>query len=276
MMEETNEIQMVPLGRIDESPFQGRFLDFNQRPGEQFLSTEKDIEELARSISKAGLLQPVLLRPLNNGKFELIDGHRRLVAYRFLGKSAIPAIVRSMSDRDAQIQSIVGNLQRKNLTKIELASAYRKVLDNGLFSTAKELSVALGKDETFVADTLSLLKLDNQIIDDLGRNDTIKDVRLLRQIRKYAPIDEAGRSPAQYELYKRLIDEKLTREDVRQIVIRKNTKADQEVPFYKISGRGKRVMVELNTRNFSPDKREMLERVLREKMNELESLFGRS
>ena len=276
MMEETNEIQMVPLGRIDESPFQGRFLDFNQRPGEQFLSTEKDIEELARSISKAGLLQPVLLRPLNNGKFELIDGHRRLVAYRFLGKSAIPAIVRSMSDRDAQIQSIVGNLQRKNLTKIELASAYRKVLDNGLFSTAKELSVALGKDETFVADTLNLLKLDNQIIDDLGRNDTIKDVRLLRQIRKYAPIDEAGRSPAQYELYKRVIDEKLTREDVWQIVKRKNTKADQEVPFYKIFGRSKRVMVELNTRNFSPDKREMLERVLREKMNELESLFGRS
>ncbi len=270
----TNDIQLIPIDKIMESPYQGRFLNFNQTPGNQLAMADKDIEELARSISNAGLLQPILLRPLPDGYFELIDGHRRLLAYRSLNKSAIEAIVKEMSDKDAQVQSIIGNLQRKNLRKIELASAYQKVLDVGMFQTAKELSIALGKDETFVSDTLNLLKLDRRIIEDLGKNDSIKDVRLLRMIRNYDPVDELGESDAQYELYKRVLNEKLTRDEVKYLVNAEKVKKKQQAPLYKISGRGKKIIVELEVRPYSANKRELLLRALREKMNEIEASFG--
>ncbi len=270
----TNDIQLIPIEKITESPYQGRFLNFNQSQDRLILSADKDIEELARSISNAGLLQPILLRPLSDGNFELIDGHRRLLAYRSLNKTVIEAIVKDMSDKDAQIQSIVGNLQRKNLRKIELAAAYQKVLEVGLFQTAKELSIALGKDETFVSDTLNLLKLDQRIIEDLGKNESIKDVRLLRMIRNYDPVDDLGRSDAQYELYKRVFNEKLSREEVKYIVNAEKVKKKQQAPLYKISSRGKKIIVELEVRPFSANKRELLLRVLREKMNEIEASFG--
>lgn len=264
---------MIPIANIVESPYQGRFLDFDQSSDKLNAIADKGIDELARSISKAGLLQPILLRPLSDGNFELIDGHRRLLAYRLLNKTAIEAIVKDMSDKEAQVQSIVGNLQRKNLRKIELASAYQKVLDAGIFKTAKELSIALGKDETFVSDTLNLLKLDKRIIVDLGKNDSIKDVRLLRMIRNYAPVNDLGESDAQYELYQRVLNEKLTRDEVKYLVNLHKVKKENQAPLYNISSRGKKIIVELEVRPYSANKRELLLRALREKMNEIEASF---
>lgn len=224
----------IELNRLKKSPWQGRFLDSVEKAGE---TPQKHLAELSASIEKSGLMQPIIVRESADG-YETIDGHRRALVFNKLGRKTIPAIVKSVGDRDAQLLSIVGNLQRRNLKPLELAVAYRKALSSGLFSSQRELSASLGKHESFVGDILNTLNMDRRILDDLEKNETISDIRVLRAIRRAGPVDSDGVSEEQYKFYLMVIDNKLSREDVIAYVKSLTSSKAVNPVRIKVSGNG--------------------------------------
>lgn len=243
----------IPMSEVYESPFQGRFLDFTS----QNIDNEKDnkISELVKSIENSGLLQPIVVRTVWNG-YELIDGHRRFLACKKLGWRKIKAIVKDINDTDAQINSIVGNLQRENLTTIELAIAYQKLLDANLFKDKRELSNAFGKDETYVGDLLHTLDMDGRIIDFLSKNNAIKDLRLLRLIRNYQKLDENGISDLQWELFNRVINEGLSRVEVAEMV--KINREPKQLTGFRVKKNRNNLSFRVDTRQWSDEKKDNL------------------
>src|SRR5215469_5526323 len=111
--EVTGKPQEIPVGEIDRNPYQTR-----SRVDEQQLA------ELANSIAATGVVQPIIVRPLPNGRFQLIAGERRWLASQKAGKDTVPAILRQVSDEQAMEMTIVENLQRADLNPMEQARAY--------------------------------------------------------------------------------------------------------------------------------------------------------
>lgn len=138
-------IQQLPVARVQASPLQ---------PRQRF--DETAIAELAASVSERGVLQPILVRPTDEG-YEVVAGERRLRAARLAGLESIPAVVREMSDQEALEVAIVENLQREDLNDVEQARAYRQLLDFGL--SQEQVAAAVGKSRSAVANTLRLLTL---------------------------------------------------------------------------------------------------------------------
>ncbi|MGE5544861.1 MAG: ParB/RepB/Spo0J family partition protein, partial [Bacillota bacterium] len=90
---------------------------------------QESIVEMADSIREHGVLQPLLVRPLDNGKYELVAGERRLRAAMLAGLEKVPVVIKEMEDSVAWEAALIENLQRENLNPIEEASAYREMLD---------------------------------------------------------------------------------------------------------------------------------------------------
>jgi ParB family chromosome partitioning protein len=132
------------------------------------------VRELAESIREKGLLQPVILRPVN-GRFEVVAGHRRYLAHRFLGLTEIPAMVREMSDADMTIIRAIENLQRENLNPIEEAKAYRLMMDEGGLSR-NDVARKVGKAPVTVDKYTQLLRLPQRVQDALSRKQISMDV----------------------------------------------------------------------------------------------------
>ena len=119
---------------------------------------EAGLDELARSIRTQGLLQPVVVRPLLNGHFELIAGERRWRAAQRAGIHKIPAVVRDVPDEKLLELALIENVQREELNAIEEAEAYRILIDD-LELTQNEVAERVGKQRTTVANALRLLNL---------------------------------------------------------------------------------------------------------------------
>ncbi|MGH7261054.1 MAG: ParB/RepB/Spo0J family partition protein [Nitrospiraceae bacterium] len=143
--------QDVPLDRIVPNRFQPRHM---------FETSE--LAQLAESITRNGVLQPVLVRRKGDGLFELIAGERRYRAARLAGLKSIPAVVRNTSDEQSMELALVENLQREDLNPIEEARAYHRLTTEfGL--TQEALAQKVGKDRSSVANSLRLLNLPNEI-----------------------------------------------------------------------------------------------------------------
>jgi ParB family chromosome partitioning protein len=119
---------------------------------------EEQLAELAASITANGVVQPILVRPLASGRFQLIAGERRWRASRQAGKATIPAILRQVSDEQAMEITIVENLQRADLNPMEQARAYER-LAREFHMTQEQMAVRTGKDRASVANFLRLLRL---------------------------------------------------------------------------------------------------------------------
>jgi ParB family transcriptional regulator, chromosome partitioning protein len=137
----------IPLDKIDRNPFQTRS-NVNQ----------EQLAELAASIASNGVVQPVLVRPLANGRFQLIAGERRWRASELAGKATIPAILRQVSDVQAMEITIVENLQRADLNPMEQARAFDR-LSREFHMTQEQMAQRTGKDRATVANFLRLLRL---------------------------------------------------------------------------------------------------------------------
>ncbi len=137
----------ILLDQIDPNPFQTR----SRVAGEQ-------LAELAASITANGVVQPVLVRPLASGRFQLIAGERRWRASQLAGKTTIPAILRQVSDEQAMEITIVENLQRADLNPMEQARAFER-LAREFHMTQEQMAQRTGKDRATVANFLRLLKL---------------------------------------------------------------------------------------------------------------------
>ncbi|MBE3563304.1 MAG: nucleoid occlusion protein [Hydrogenibacillus schlegelii] len=120
------------------------------------------IAELARTIAEHGLVQPIVVRPLDDGRYELIAGERRLRAVQALGQGDIPAIVRSLTDLEAATLALIENLHRENLTPIEEAEAYARLMELHAL-TQEALAQRLGKGQSTVANKLRLLTLPESV-----------------------------------------------------------------------------------------------------------------
>lgn len=262
-------LQIIKISHISESPWQGRLLNISEENAQNpdFI----EVKELADSIERNGLMQPISVREVD-GKYELIDGHRRILAYKLLGLGNIKAIIKEHTDQEAQLLSIVGNLHRKNLNTIEQALAFQKVLEAGIFKDRKELSEAIGKDETYVGDILNTLNMDDRIIQDMARKNTIKDARVLRLIRKVEAVDDSQTSYKQWKLYNHVVENNLSRQDVKDMVDRAKLKEAQKQPMKKewqITPGKTMIHMKLKTGKLTPELQEKVIQLLEDKLAEV-------
>jgi ParB family chromosome partitioning protein len=137
----------IPTDHIDPNPYQTRLQ-----------VDEQKLDELARSIVANGVVQPIIVRPLPNGRFQLIAGERRWRASIKAGKQTVPAILRQVSDEQAMEMTIVENLQRADLNPMEQARAYDR-LSRDFHMTQEQVAQRTGKDRATVANFLRLLRL---------------------------------------------------------------------------------------------------------------------
>ena len=141
----------ISVEDIDRNPFQTRMhMD------------EEQLAELAASITSNGVVQPILVRPQANGRFQLIAGERRWQASKLAGKKTIPAILRQVSDEQAMEITIVENLQRADLNPMEQARAFER-LSREFHMTQEQMAQRTGKDRVTVSNFMRLLKLPETI-----------------------------------------------------------------------------------------------------------------
>jgi len=138
------------------------------QPRKQFL--ESEIKDLSESIKQNGLLQPILTRKLDNGKYEIVAGERRWRASKKAGLTEIPIFVKKLTDKDVLILSIIENVQREDLTPIEEARAYQlMIIDYKI--TQQEVSEAVSKSRATIANMIRLLKLPESVQNYISNSD---------------------------------------------------------------------------------------------------------
>ncbi|MBI3021087.1 MAG: ParB/RepB/Spo0J family partition protein [Candidatus Omnitrophica bacterium] len=123
---------------------------------------ESGLEELKASIKRTGLIEPLVVRPVSHGMYELVAGERRLRAAQALGMPEVPVLVKTLSDQEAVEVSIVENAQRENLNPIEEARGYARLLEEFGY-TQEDAAAAVGKNRATIANTLRLLTLPEEI-----------------------------------------------------------------------------------------------------------------
>ncbi|MGB6132060.1 MAG: ParB/RepB/Spo0J family partition protein [Acidobacteriaceae bacterium] len=148
---ESGKPREIPVTDIDRSPYQTR-THFD----------ETQLDELGASISSTGVVQPIVVRPIPGGRFQLIAGERRWLASQRIGKETIPAIVRHASDEQAMEMTIVENLQRTDLNPMEQARAYER-LSREFQLTQEQMAKRTGKDRASVSNFLRLLRLPAEV-----------------------------------------------------------------------------------------------------------------
>lgn len=130
---------------------------------------DKALEELSMSIDSVGFIQPITVRKLTDGLYELVAGERRLKAAKLLNLDKIPAIMSDVNDKDSATIALIENLQREDLNYMEEAVAYEKIIQVNGF-TQQQLAEKVGKTQSTVANKLRLLKLPKKIQDMLLEN----------------------------------------------------------------------------------------------------------
>ena len=144
--------QMADIDLLDPSPYQ---------PRTKF--REEALEELARSIQKSGIIQPLLARPVG-GRFQLIAGERRWRAAQRAGLHSVPVILKDVPDQQALEMTLVENIQREDLNAIEQARAFDRLMKE-FNLTQEQVAERTGKDRTTVTNALRLLKLESALQD---------------------------------------------------------------------------------------------------------------
>ena len=145
-----SDIVQIPVNDIRPNPFQPR-KSFDQEA----------LDELATSIKNYGVFQPIIVKKSIKG-YDLVAGERRLRASKLAGLETIPAIVKDFSDEEMREIALLENLQRENLTAIELAWAYKGIIDS-LHIRQEDLAARLGKSRSHVTNTLGLLRLPEDV-----------------------------------------------------------------------------------------------------------------
>lgn len=147
----------------DEKVMQIKLDDISANPDQpRRRFDEGKLKELAASIKEQGVLQPILVRPQEKGKYEIVAGERRFRAAKMAGLKTIPAIVKELADEVTLEVALIENIQRQELNPLEEAGSYRELIDNYGYTQAK-LAEKLGKSRVYVANTLRLLALPTEI-----------------------------------------------------------------------------------------------------------------
>ncbi|WP_042147673.1 nucleoid occlusion protein [Paucisalibacillus sp. EB02] len=223
-----DEVMQLPVEQIQPNRYQPRSV-FN----------EEKIEELAKTINTHGIIQPIVVRKVEDGKFEIIAGERRWRAVQLLGWENVSAIIREMNDTQTASVALIENLQREELTVIEEAVAYAKLLElQGL--TQEALAQRLGKNQSTIANKLRLLKLPEQVQEALLRKHiTERHARALIKLK-----DEEVQIKLLQEIVEHDLNVKQTEERINKLM------NDQEKPKKrkpKLKGVNKDIRIAMNT-----------------------------
>ncbi|KKB37466.1 nucleoid occlusion protein [Bacillus thermotolerans] len=196
---EREEVKQIPIPAIVPNRFQPRTI-FN----------DDKIEELAQTIRMHGMIQPIVVRETEDGKYELIAGERRWRAVQTLDWETVPAIINNLDDKETASVALIENLQREELSPIEEAVAYGKLLElHGL--TQEALAQRLGKGQSTVANKLRLLKLPEEV-----QNALIQKKITERHARALIPLKHPEK---QVQIMNEVIDKQLNVKQTEERVI---------------------------------------------------------
>jgi len=176
-----SDIIQIPVGDIRPNPYQPR------------KSFDKEaLDELATSIRNYGVFQPIIVKKSIKG-YDLIAGERRLRASKLAGLDTIPAIVKEFSDDEMREIALLENLQRENLSSIELAWAYKGIIDS-LHIRQEDLAAKIGKSRSHVTNTLGLLRLPDDVQDMVRDNKmSMGHARVLSKIEDESKVEELAK-----------------------------------------------------------------------------------
>ena len=168
------------------------------------------IDELITSIEEKGLLEPIVVRPVEDG-FEVVAGHRRLEACKRLGWRKIPCHIIELDDREAYEASLIENLQHKTLDPIEEALAFKRYVEEYGWGGMSELARRIGKSVQYVSSRIKLLSLPQDVQDKISRRREISPSIAQELINL-----EADKARALTQV---IVEKRLTRREVRKIVV---------------------------------------------------------
>lgn len=188
-MQENNEIKYLKLEDIIPNRLQPR-TEFD----------EEKLNELATSIKQYGIISPLLVRPVGN-KYEIIAGERRFKAAKIVGLTRVPVLITNMDDSTSAEVAVIENIQRQDLSALEEARSYRKLLDQGNI-TQEQLAKKIGKNQSTIANKMRLLNLCDEVQEALEQNKISE--RHARSLLQLNNIDD------QREILEKIIKERLT------------------------------------------------------------------
>ncbi len=214
ILESTDEsdIKEINLSEIRSNPYQPR-KTFN----------EDALKELAESIKNYGVFQPIIVKKSIKG-YDLIAGERRVRASKLAGLEKIPAIVKDFSDELMREIALLENLQRENLTAIELAWAYKGIIDS-LHITQDELAVKLGKSRSNITNMLGLLRLPTSV-----QNMVLDGKLSMGHARELSKLEDKDKI---LEYAKKIVNEDLSVRDIEQLS--KNSYVKRKNPINRVS-----------------------------------------
>ena len=217
MNEREREIIEVSLDDIIPNRFQPR-LSFD----------EQGLNELAESIRQHGIIQPLVLRKIGD-KYEIIAGERRYKASYIAGLTKVPAVIIDLNDNESAEVAIVENIQRKDLSPIEEAKSYKKLLDRG-YLTQDQLASRMGKNQSTVSNKLRLLNLDEKVQDALLNNKISE--RHARSLLRLENKEE------QKEVLDEIIEKRLNVRDTEDLINRKLNGEEEFINIPNLSNTG--------------------------------------
>ena len=204
----SSTIKEIDLNKILPNPNQPR-RDFD----------EESLRELSDSIAEIGIVQPITLRKMDDGTFQIIAGERRWRASKQAGKQSIPAYIRTADDENVMEMALIENIQREDLNSVEIALAYQHLLEQ-YHLTQEKLSERIGKNRTTITNYLRLLRLPAQVQVALQK----KEIDM-GHARALLSLD----NPAlQIKVYKEIVREGLSVRKVEEMVKRLNEGSDQD------------------------------------------------
>ncbi len=204
----SSAISEISLSQIEPNP---------EQPRRAF--DHDSLEELAASIRELGVVQPLTLRSIANGRYQIIAGERRWRAAAIAGLASVPAYVRTASDMEMTEMALIENIQRQDLNAIEVALGFKKLIDTYEL-TQERLSERHGKKRATIANHLRLLRLPAEI--QLGLRDHNIDMGHARALLA------VGDTKTQLKLYKRIVKEGLSVRAVEALA-RREAKGDDTV-----------------------------------------------
>ena len=195
---DNNFVRSISIAAIEKNPFQ---------PRKEFDLNE--IDELSISIKNIGIIQPIAVRKIDNNRFQLISGERRLEASKSIGLDTIPAYIKVANDEQMLEMALIENIQRKNLNPIEIAFSLKKLIKECNI-TQEQCSIRLGKKRSTITNYLRLLKLPEIIQSSLKKGEvTTGHVR---------PLVSIANSQTQINIFYDIIAKKLSVREVEEIV----------------------------------------------------------
>ena len=218
IMKSTDEsdIKELPIIDIRPNPYQPR-KTFN----------EESLKELSDSIKNYGVFQPIIVKKSIKG-YDLIAGERRLRASKLAGLTTIPAIIKDFSDEQMREIALLENLQRENLTPIELAWAYKGIIDS-LHIRQEDLAVKIGKSRSHVTNTLGLLNLPNDVQDMVRENQlSMGHARVLSKMEDEEKVEELAKKVVKNNISVRDLEDISNQEKVeKRVPINRQSKVNE-------------------------------------------------